>query len=155
MPTTSHRKLSSAPTAKALDMQILEEVKAQFAQWRVTRVHLRSKMPDTLWKAAKQLTKHYKFHLIAKELNLSGSRRQKLRVYCGHDNNNPAASTPVNDFVQVSVSHASPPAPLSDNPTPASAVGTLELLRTDGATLKAYGITPQNLYVLIERFLVS
>jgi len=90
MPTPSHHKLSSAPTAKALDMQTLEEVKAQFAQWRGTRANLRSKMPDTLWKAAKQLTKHYECHIIAKELNLSGSRRQKLHVYCGHDNNNPA-----------------------------------------------------------------
>jgi hypothetical protein len=146
-PSSSSVKLSSESATLPL-----EEVKAQFAQWRGTRANQKSKLPDALWDAAKQLTKQHKSHHVAEELNLSGRRRQQLLAYSNGQADK--HSMPINDFVQVSVPFVAS-SPVSDSAAPTPATGTLELLRTDGATLKASGLNPQNLYALIERFLVS
>jgi hypothetical protein len=120
----------------------LEEVKAQFVHWRASRTKV-GKIPSALWNAAKQLTKQYECRQIITELKLNSRRQQMLYAHLGKK---PSESdfAPAGDFVKVSLPLTSPS---SDH-----SVSTLEVLRADGTTLKAQGLTPKDLCVLIERF---
>ena len=54
----------------------IEKVRDRFIRWRATREKL-SPIPDTLWKSAIQLTRHYSFYQVSKALKLDYSALKK------------------------------------------------------------------------------
>lgn len=131
----------------------LESVKAQFAQWRSTRVR-GNRIPSSLWNAAISLTRSYHYKQIASELKISSSR------LCKKMKDLPLQQDPSlllsSRFVEV----ASPFLASSDTVSslkskdlkPSIATGTLELTRTDGTHLKASGLDNKALFSLIQSF---
>ena len=62
----------------------LEAVRQQFEHWRANRKNSRSRIPDELWQAAKDLSATYSINKVAKTLRLSYEDLKK-RIHLHHD----------------------------------------------------------------------
>ncbi len=138
-------------TASGLSSSIitLESVKAQFLRWRMTRTKSERIIPDELWNSVKQLTKKYKYSQIASALGLN---MHQLRSRFGSAANAepPVSGSP--NFVEVPLTPLSSlPRTFGEGSYPSSTC--IEFSRPDGAALKASGLLPKDLFLLVERFL--
>jgi hypothetical protein len=58
----------------------LLELKNHFETWRANRKYLREPIPDELWNAAADLSRHYPTSLVGRVLKIDPSRLKKLLI---------------------------------------------------------------------------
>ena len=58
----------------------LLELKARFETWRTNRKYMREPIPDELWNAAADLSRHYPPSLVGKVLKIDPSKLKKLLI---------------------------------------------------------------------------
>lgn len=133
----------------------LKEVKTQFVQWRAIRVK-GNRIPHALWEAVKHLATRHSLNQIAHELGLNLQHlRTKLKTDI-EERGSPLPAT--SDFIRVSlppVSSSIPQPPSLEQKILFPHIGTLELTRPDGSSLKATGLAHKELLSFVERFLDS
>jgi hypothetical protein len=56
------------------------ELKARFKIWRTNRKYVCEPIPDKLWNAAADLSRHYPPSLVGRVLNLDPSKSKKLLI---------------------------------------------------------------------------
>ncbi len=143
---------NSDPTPSSEDFT-LRAVKSQFAQWRSTRSK-GTRIPDSLWYAVERLTKSYNHQQICSELKINSRQLCKKMKVLPEESSLPASS----HFIQVSLP---PLSPSSSEPNileqkgfhPPLYTGSIELIRVDGAILKASGVDNNALCSLVQNFL--
>ena len=144
---------SSAPPVS--DSLTLEQVKERFSLWRKTRAK-RSKIPEELWEAVSRLIKEQRYasRQVAVELGLN---YQQMQSKVGNAPEQKCLSPQAPDFIKVPLSpissSSSHPLSLEQKIFYPRPVGTLEIVRPDGAVLKASGIEPKDLCSFIKDFL--
>lgn len=113
----------------SLNAPTLEHVKAQFAQWRATRVK-GNRIPRSLWNVVESLTKSYNYKQIASELKISPGRlSKKMKNLFPQDSSLPPSS----HFVEVTL-----PAFASASPKAYIHTGFIELTRGVKSDLKVH-----------------
>lgn len=131
----------------------LESVKEKLTHWRATSVK-GNRIPKPLWEAVRRLTKQYDYNQIASELKLNPHR---LKAKIEKKSKDPSfSSTP--DFIEFPLPPLSSPSPLQ--PTLEQKIfypplGTIELTRPDGSSLKATGLGHKELLSFVDLFLGS
>ena len=58
----------------------LLELKTRFETWRTNRKYLREPIPDELWNAAADLSRHYPSSLVGRVLKIDPSRLKKFLI---------------------------------------------------------------------------
>lgn len=145
--------MSSTPTAS--DLPTLEQVKEQFSNWRRTRTKL-GKIPEVLWEAVSHLIKEQRYtpRQVAAELGLN---YQQMQSKIGDNPKQKSSPPQVPNFIRVPLppisSSSSRPPSLEQKIFYPRPIGTLEVVRPDGAILKASGLDPKDLCSFIQDFL--
>ena len=118
------------------ELPTLESVSLHFADWRHQRRHLREAIPDSLWFEVASLLDRYSVAAIARELKLKPQQmREKTECLI------PDAPK----FIGVSLPRASDSLNISG----------IELVHSNGLTLKLHGVSDKQFDHLITRFIAS
>lgn len=118
----------------------LSDVQARFAAWRQIRPR-GHRIPEELWSAAVELTRHHSLNAIAQALKLNHTDLQKRSA--GFIPQREGHSCPLPDFIAIDL-------PCSDNP----AECVLEMAHRNGNTMRMHfkGKVALDLQSLAESF---
>ncbi|MGK5093647.1 hypothetical protein WDW89_16755 [Deltaproteobacteria bacterium TL4] len=120
----------------------LEDVRLHFEQWRQTRLHSRSKIPDTFWQEALSLAETYPITQVCKQLRLNPGNLNKYR-YSVLEVSEPTISDQIN-FVEVDV-----------RSQPSKPIQVMEIVfeRYDGLRMKVHNDEGFELSSLMDHFI--
>jgi hypothetical protein len=119
----------------------LEEVNANFAQWRSTRTK-KSKIPDILWQQALVLLSKYSASKICKALNLSSGQLNK-KIQQSTTN---ATANRTSKFVAINI-------PQTVEAVEPYYIGKIEIKRVDGATIFIEQLNQNVLTQILTQFM--